>query len=1020
MRVERTKLKFIIIGFLIIFIPIFFFCYELDNLYKSTKEELKLDLNEKLLSVSTKLKNDLDTYNYLYSEITKIHEFLFPNFKEEVTDKILDDSFAQNLYTKETFDKLINLTKEKFAPIFISFSTNNLENNYAYFSPKLENDIEEVLMNNPGKDSIYELEKKLVDEKRTLLNIKVNEDAQYLIEHFKRNFKSNRYENVIKKDLKDKDNLLFKYISRFKYYKYYTKTYYTDYFEKQLIYNVSKYSMSKKGIHGYYSLIIPQSQIDPDGIIESAIKKNSTDEVKIERVQEPKNIKDLTVDLMTETDDGFEYIVLFPTILKNHITAYKKADLHSSFKISINYPEKLKQLKIINLLANLLTISLVLTFIYYSIRIYNNKYRITINLSRKLILVLSAIILLPITGVGLLTYISSQKFTKVIDNNVSQNLSNEINNIVAINNENNQRQLSEIFELKKQIEKNYFFPEMKRIDDGIISQNDKETWYNTWSTHLVAISQDGNFYNFYPHGKKNNEEKIERTYGVYLPKYANNLNILNNNKIDFKDDITSSFTLGTLEKYININMEEQSAGQESIPHRNLIGFDETNIAVYFYAQDKKKQHNLLINAIRDNYLRYDYIGNLKIPNRQNWFETKNDYSNINLAIALSDHFYAERYSIYPFLVDSYKNVKDIIIKSILSKDSLSERAQMPDGNIEKKSVYFDNDYFMIGGTAKSNYNTLFSFGIYMIFPILLTYALLLMILLTGFISVFIKEPLEIYREAIDSLENKDYGITIESFSKDEFDSITTAFNEMSLAVKQKFMISRYVSAKLIQSVSQDNVQDIEEGKLEKVTILSSDIRNFTGISEQHEPSVIVEMLNSYFTKMQQAISNNGGIIDKYIGDAIQAVFYDEPDKENQVIRAAKAALAMRKALAELNKQREKEGLFQIQNGIGIDTDFAITGTIGTEKGRKDFSVNGDVVSRAAEFEAKTKLTQSKILISKVSIKELDCHVTDNVTISHPLVEALGSTHHQSPTTNHQSQLVYKDFDSESVELLDVR
>ena len=89
---------------------------------------------------------------------------------------------------------------------------------------------------------------------------------------------------------------------------------------------------------------------------------------------------------------------------------------------------------------------------------------------------------------------------------------------------------------------------------------------------------------------------------------------------------------------------------------------------------------------------------------------------------------------------------------------------------------------------------------------------------------------------------------------------------------------------------------------------------------------------------------------------------------------------MRKALEEYNKEREESGLFTIQNGIGIDTDYAITGTIGTEKGRKDFSVNGDVIARAAELEAKTKKTESKILISKKSLEDA----------------------HQSPTTNHQS------------------
>ena len=153
---------------------------------------------------------------------------------------------------------------------------------------------------------------------------------------------------------------------------------------------------------------------------------------------------------------------------------------------------------------------------------------------------------------------------------------------------------------------------------------------------------------------------------------------------------------------------------------------------------------------------------------------------------------------------------------------------------------------------------------------------------------------------------------------------------MSVAIKQKEQIKRYVSDKLIQSVESNRVLEVGDGKQEKVTILSSDIRNFTAISEQYEPYVIVEMLNTYFTRMQQTISDNGGIIDKYIGDAIQAVFYEEPNKENQVIRASKAAIAMRKALKEYNEERKKENLFTIENGIGIDTDSAITGTIGIE------------------------------------------------------------------------------------------
>jgi adenylate cyclase len=286
--------------------------------------------------------------------------------------------------------------------------------------------------------------------------------------------------------------------------------------------------------------------------------------------------------------------------------------------------------------------------------------------------------------------------------------------------------------------------------------------------------------------------------------------------------------------------------------------------------------------------------------------------------------------------------------------------------------------------------------------------------LTSFISIFISKPIKIYKKAIQQLNNNQYGTTINSFSKDEFDNITKAFNEMSIAIKQKEQIKRYVSEKLIESVDINQIQQTEEGKTEMLTILSSDIRNFTGISEIKEPNEIVEMLNTYFTKMQQAISANGGIIDKYIGDAIQAVFYDEPDKESHILRSAKAALDMRKALDEFNKERKESGLFTIENGIGIDTDIAITGTIGSKNGRKDYSVNGEVIARAASLEAKTKATKSKILISKKSLKELDSRGISYLAITNSETDNLATN------LANKSVLFFKEFDEESVELIDVK
>lgn len=146
--IGKNKLKIVVIGFLILFIPLIFLCIKLENLYESTKEDLNLELNEKKLSIHSKFKTDLETYNYLNSEISKVHAVLFPNFKDEITDKILDDTFAKSLYTKKTFENLVRLTKDNFSPILITFGTDNLETYNAYCSPELNSQFENHLIKN--------------------------------------------------------------------------------------------------------------------------------------------------------------------------------------------------------------------------------------------------------------------------------------------------------------------------------------------------------------------------------------------------------------------------------------------------------------------------------------------------------------------------------------------------------------------------------------------------------------------------------------------------------------------------------------------------------------------------------------------------------------------------------------------------------------------------------------------------------------------------------------------------------
>ena len=980
MKKSKTRLKIVLVGFLVFFIPLFLFGYCLQRIYFSTKARFKESLKEKVLSSVTIIKENLKPYNYLKNEISKIHRFLLPDFQEEVTDKTPDDEFVKSLYTKELFDKLVSLTKDRFEPILITLGTNNLDKFFAYYSPELEAQLN-------GNYS----ERKQLKENKYLL------DKNELIEKYNVYFGTVKGRYPDNKAGKDR-SYFYKYLTR--YYKYELFPIlpnYTDYYGKQNIYNIVKYSFSKKGIHGYYSLIIPQRIIDPMSILNNLEEKDGIN-IEITDKQKEKT-------LFKENEYGVEYCLNFTPEFINQIEVYKSFGgtdrgylLEKQLKITANYSPELYNLKTINYIAEILTVLLIVFYFFISIVFLRGKTPLIVSITNKIISILSIILCLPIMGVAFITFLSAHNLDNVIDYNVAQNLHNKLEDFYVKNLENNSRRIASVFEVKRRFLKSKIEPKSEYISNNFLSNKETKSWFSQWNAKFYVYS--GQCFKMYDEGKivyQININKQEKFNSWILEKYYNNLGLATNNKKSKKEEYNNLFGISVLSDYISPKLEERTAGQESIPNSDVFKLKDTYTSIYYYAKDSQNKNYLFLSKNHaEKEESYTYI-DLMIEKNPLIFQPYHDFSEINFGIKLNN--YSKIELIWPKNQIIKDSLKEKLNNMTILKDSGHEIIKQKNGSLIKEWIFTMADPFLIAGEAKSHYNYKVYFVIYLIFPLLLTYAVLLLVMLMGFISVFIKKPIKIYKEAIQKLSNNNYGLTIESFSKDEFDYITKAFNEMSVAIKQKEQIGRYVSSKLIESVKENEVQIVGNGKQEKVTILSSDIRNFTGISEMYEPSIIVEMLNSYFTNMQQAISTNGGIIDKYIGDAIQAVFYDEPNKENQVLRASRAAIAMRRALVVFNDERKKQGLFTIENGIGIDTDIAITGTIGTNDGRKDFSVNGDVIDRAAELEAKTKLTQSKILISKKSLDEIP--ITPLPSNLHPNIE-------------------YKYFDEVSVELINVK
>ncbi|MEL6479298.1 MAG: adenylate/guanylate cyclase domain-containing protein, partial [Pseudomonadota bacterium] len=164
-------------------------------------------------------------------------------------------------------------------------------------------------------------------------------------------------------------------------------------------------------------------------------------------------------------------------------------------------------------------------------------------------------------------------------------------------------------------------------------------------------------------------------------------------------------------------------------------------------------------------------------------------------------------------------------------------------------------------------------------------------------------------------------------------------------------------------------EELLGGKDQTATILFSDIRGFTGITEKLGAQGTVALLNDYFERMVDCISDEGGILDKFIGDAIMAGFGVPVSRGEDEDRAMRAAIAMVSRLWEWNAQRAAKNLITLDMGIGLNTDHIVAGNIGSPK-RMDYTMIGDGVNLAARLESACKQYRARILLSEMTKKKL--------------------------------------------------
>ncbi len=225
---------------------------------------------------------------------------------------------------------------------------------------------------------------------------------------------------------------------------------------------------------------------------------------------------------------------------------------------------------------------------------------------------------------------------------------------------------------------------------------------------------------------------------------------------------------------------------------------------------------------------------------------------------------------------------------------------------------------------------------------------------------------------------------VQVVTKDEVGELAGSFNDMARDLRTferrvveetriRADLSRYLSSELVDGIVRNELQLKLGGERREVTVLFADVVAFTPLTERHEPEDVVAVLNELFTFLTEIIFRHGGIVDKFMGDCVMAVFGVPRPIDDGPARAVRTAEEMMRWLEAGNVRWRKELGTDLQLGIGINTGQAVAGNIGSER-RMEYTVIGDAVNVAARLESIARPGQ--ILLTETTYRhlgdEFDC------------------------------------------------
>lgn len=252
-------------------------------------------------------------------------------------------------------------------------------------------------------------------------------------------------------------------------------------------------------------------------------------------------------------------------------------------------------------------------------------------------------------------------------------------------------------------------------------------------------------------------------------------------------------------------------------------------------------------------------------------------------------------------------------------------------------------------------------------------ALLVAVLLGLVLSSALTAPIRTLVGATERVRRGDYEFSVDLAHRDEFGRLASAFNQMlaGLRLKERYrgVLDKVVSARVAEELMKGELR--LGGETRDVTTLFADVRGFTALTEHSAPEQVIAMLNEWLELAAGAIEDEGGVVDKYVGDQVMAIFGAPIAQEDHAARAVRAAVRLCELTEGLNRERGMRGDQPFAVGIGINTGPAVAGNTGSSR-RLNYTVLGASVNIAARLCAEAQ--PGELLISEQTY----AHVADHV------------------------------------------